>query len=116
MQHARNTSRAGRSMLVRIRTTVRLLRSTQAIRRCPVWCYAVRWQFGWQKARLSIQRLTLTPPARQLADRLKDRWGGNSDRREVTMRLFMSAVLIIMLSAVGWPSALAMPRTVSPAL
>ena len=52
-----------------------------------------------------IQRLTLSPSARQLADRLKDRWGGNSDRREVTMRLFMSAVLIIMLGAVGCQTA-----------
>jgi hypothetical protein len=33
------------------------------------------------------------------------RGGGNSDRREVTMRLFMSAVLIIMLSAVGCQTA-----------
>ena len=33
------------------------------------------------------------------------RGGGNSDRREVTMRLFMSAVLIIMLSVVGCQTA-----------
>ncbi len=33
------------------------------------------------------------------------RWGGNSDRREVTMRLFRSAVLIIMLGVVGCQTA-----------
>ena len=33
------------------------------------------------------------------------RGGGNSDRREVTMRLFRSAVLIIMLGVAGCQTA-----------
>ena len=55
--------------------------------------------------RRPIQRLTFLPLASQLVDRLKDRWGGNSDRREVTMRLFRSAVLIIMLGVAGCQTA-----------
>jgi hypothetical protein len=43
------------------------------------------------------------------------RWGGNSDRREVTMRLFRSAVLIIMLGVVGCKTA-AGPQVRLPAV
>jgi hypothetical protein len=44
-------------------------------------------------------------PRRQKKSPTTLRWGGHSDRSEVTMRLFRSAVLIIMLGMVGCQTA-----------